>query len=178
MDPTELSGRLAAADQARQLLLERLAGESAAALGSKATPEEWSVLDIVEHLIRAERDVFALDRPWRTESKARGMAHRFRRVLVMAVLRSPIRVDTPSDSMNPEGDKSLDELRGMWDENYVLLRERFAELDTSLLDGAIFRHPISGPITTRQALDMLGVHLQRHQKQIERRLNLARGRTQ
>lgn len=170
MNATELERRLAASDQARQALLDRLSGESAEALAERATPEQWSVLEIVEHLIRAERDVFALDRPWRMESKVRGMGNRIRRVLVMAILRSPIRVGTPSKSMDPEGEKSLAELRAMWDENYVLLKERFASLDPALLDGAIFRHPVSGPITTAQALDMLDVHLERHEKQIERRL--------
>ncbi|NNK61829.1 MAG: hypothetical protein HKO98_01365, partial [Gemmatimonadetes bacterium] len=36
------------------------------------------------------------------------------------------------------------------------------------ISGAVFVHPVSGPLTTRQAIRMLRVHLTRHERQIRR----------
>jgi hypothetical protein len=158
-----------ALDARRQALLGGLEGLDAEALATRPGPDRWSILEIVEHLVIAERDVFrGFPEIMELKARRRGFKARFAYVVVMLVLRAGIPVKVPSRAMVPRGERSLDELRGEWDENFRRLRDYAAGLDREGVQRAVFRHPVAGPITLAQALRLDRVHLARHARQIRR----------
>ena len=70
--------------------------------------------------------------------------------------------------MIPQGDRSLGELRRLWDENQEWLRAYIEGLDSRGFRRAVFEHPVAGPLSVPQALHMGQVHLDTHVRQIRR----------
>ena len=86
----------------------------------------------------------------------------------MFVLKYGIPVQVPSPAMVPQGDRSLGQLRRLWDENQEWLRTYIVRLDRRGLRRAVFERPIAGPLSVEQALHMGQVHLDTHIRQIRR----------
>ena len=130
---------------------------------------KWTILEIIEHLVLAERAVLQ-DLPELSQLRARErkLKDRFAYLIVMFVLRCGIPVQTPSPAMVPQGRRNLGELRRLWDENQHWLRVYVRDLDRKGLRRAVFRHPVAGPLTVEQAVHMDQVHLDAHVRQIRR----------
>jgi hypothetical protein len=164
-----LTKRLQVIERKRAALLERVSAMDATVLDGRVRPATWSIKEIVEHLVLAEEDVLvdirALDR---LEPRPRRWRNRMAYVVVMFVLKYDIPVKAPSSAMLPAGNLSLADLRDRWESNHRHLRGYVLGLDRAAQKRAVFRHPITGPITVRGALRMLDVHLERHARQIRR----------
>ena len=99
----------------------------------------------------------------------RGFARlRFSAVVFVLWRRIPVRV--PSRRMIPKGETSLDQLRRLWDDNLRWLRDHVDHLQQGNEDCAYFSHPVSGPITTAEAVRMGRLHFDSHRQQIDRLL--------
>src|SRR3954447_12747248 len=118
-----LDKRLQALDERRNGLLDEMDALEPAKLLVKPIPGKWSILEIIEHLVLAERVVYQ-DLPDPSQLKVRKprLKHRIRHLLVMFVLRTGIPVGIASPAMLPEGGRDLAELRRLWDENQAWLR--------------------------------------------------------
>ncbi len=173
---SRLRARLADIDRRRLALLDELEGMDPALLARRPRADRWSIREIVEHLVLAERDVLrGMPDVSALREGRRGLRTRLAYPLVMSVLRFGIPVRVPSRAMVPAGDIPLAELRAMWDENHRWLREYVDGLDRRGLRRAVFRHPVTGPITVRQAVAMLDAHLKRHRGQIRQVLGARPG---
>ena len=105
-------------DRTRRALLEDLANLNGDQLKRKPSLSEWSILQIVQHMVLAERDVMQyLPGPKELIHRERGLRARIFYVLVLLILRWNIRVPVPSKGMVPDGNTSLSELHQQWDEN-------------------------------------------------------------
>jgi len=164
-----LENRLQTFDDTRRRLLDEMAALDPALLVAKPIPGKWSMIEIVEHLVLAERAVFkGLPDPSRLVENRRDLGHRGRYLLVMFILTSSIRVRVPSPAMVPQGDRGLAELRRLWDESQRWLRSCIAHLGPGAGGKAVFEHPIAGPLTVSQAVRMGQVHVEGHVRQIRR----------
>ena len=164
-----LDERLEAFNERRGALLDEMEALDPAKLVAKPLAGKWSMLEIIEHLVLAERAVLqGLPDPSRLSERERGLKHRFRYPIVMFVLRYGIPVRVPSPAMVPQGDRTLDELRRLWDENQRWIRAYTGHLDQTGLRRCVFEHPVAGPLSVEQALHMVQVHLDTHMRQIRR----------
>ena len=172
-----LKGWIEAFDDQRRALLDELAALPAATLRAKARPEQWSILEIVEHLVLAERYVLAgMPPPAELVARRRSLKNRCIYPLVILVLRFKLPVKVPARRMLPTGKVSLPEVRAAWDEDLRWLRAYVAGLAPGEGGRAVFVHPVAGPITLTQALRMDRLHFATHLRQIRRRLQTpARG---
>jgi hypothetical protein len=151
----------------RRALLDELEALDPAVLEARPRAGKWSMLEIVEHLVLAERAVFkGLPDTSRLVDGKRGPENHVRYLLVLFILRSGIPVRVPSPAMVPRGDRSLAELRRLWDENQDWLRSCIARLGPEGVRRAVFEHPVAGPLTVEQAVRMLRVHVGGHVRQI------------
>ena len=108
----ELRDKYEKYDRARRALLDALASLNDDQLRRKPGPNEWSVLQIVQHLVLAERDVMQyLPEPKKLIARKRGLRARILYVVVLLILRWNIRVPVPSEGMVPDGNTSLSDLR-------------------------------------------------------------------
>jgi len=162
-----LEARLRAFDAARRALLDELGALEPAVLSAKPLPGKWSILEIVEHLVLAERAVFkGMPDPLRLDARERGLGDHARYLLVTFILKAGVPVRAPSRRMLPQGGRSLAELRHMWDENKAWLLSVLDALGPEGLGKAVFEHPVAGPLTVEQSVRMVQVHFDGHVKQI------------
>ncbi len=164
-----LAKRLQAFNEKRGALLDEMEALDPAKLVAKPLAGKWSILEIIEHLVLAERVVFqGLPEPSRLSQRERRLKHRFSYLIVMFVLRYGIHVQVPSPAMVPQGDRSLDELRRLWDENQRWLGAYIGRSNHTGLRRPVFGHPVAGPLSVEQAVHMDQVHLDTHLRQIRR----------
>jgi hypothetical protein len=158
---------LAAFDTRRNTLLDTLSALPAEQLTAHPVVEKWSILEHVEHVIRAERVIFdGVATPDQLTARRRSIASRLRSVIVHGVLRFDIPVEAPSKKMLPTGTRSLAELRAHWDENSGWIASYAARITALGADPAVFSHPVIGPMTFTQSLRLRRAHLDRHMRQI------------
>lgn len=168
-----LQQRLRTLDERRRALLNEVEALSGERLTAKPLPGKWSILEIVEHLVLAERDVLQnLPEPSQLVDRPRRLKARVGYPLVMFVLKHGIRAKVPSSRMVPTGSASLAELRRQWDETHQWLRAYVDGLERDDFGRAVFEHPIAGPLTVDQAIRMDLVHLDTHMREIRRLVTL------
>ena len=153
----------------RHTLIDRLKKLSPERLVAKPLPGKWSVIEIVEHPVRADRDVLQdLPSPADLVDRQRRVKDRVGYRLVMFVLTCRIPAKVSSPRMLPQGGAALPDLRLQWEEMHRWLRSYAEGLDQHALTRAVFAHPIAGPLTLEQVLHMGGLHLATHSRQIRR----------
>jgi hypothetical protein len=164
-----LSKKLDAYDRERCALLDELESLDSDRLERKPLPGKWSLLEIAEHLVLAEREILQnLPDPAELVDRKRSLKSRIGYSLVMAVLRFRIPVKVPSRGMVPRGETTIPELRRQWDESQSWLRSYVESLGPGELGRGVFRHPVSGPLTVPQTLRLGRAHLRTHLRQIRR----------
>ena len=165
--PTPLHSLIQSLDDRRSALLEVLDALAPEALQARLQPGTWSVLEIAEHLVVAER-VILQGLPVQTElvERPRSFQHRIKYPLVMLVLKLAIPVKVPSKRMLPVGQRALADLSDEWDQHLRWLRAFEADQGAGALRKPFFVHPVAGPITLLQALRMDLLHVQIHTRQI------------
>jgi hypothetical protein len=167
---TEVRRQIEALNRRRRALLDELETLPREKLAYKSASNRWSLLQIVEHLVLAEREV--LGHPSNGHKRAavkRGLRARLAYLLVLLVLRLGLPVPPASPAMVPGERASMAELRWRWDENYRWLSAFVDEVKPDRLVHAVFRHPIAGPLTLPQVVHIGQLHFDYHRRQIERR---------
>lgn len=168
IDP-KLERRLQRFDAQRRALLDEMDAMNPAHITAKPLAGKWSMLEILEHLVVAERAVLrGLPDSSQLSSRERTLEHRIRHAIVLLVLRWRVPVRIPSPAMAPLGHRDLSELRGMWDENQRWLRSLASATDRRALRRGVFEHPIAGPLTIEQVVRLGQMHLDTHSRQIRR----------
>lgn len=164
-----LTDRLQRIEALRTSLLAETGGLDLQSLTTRLEPDKWSILEVLEHLVRSETDVMrGIFEGETLAARERTLGNRMAFLVVMFVLRYPIPVKTPSRGMVPRGKWSWDEISSKWEQNHKTIRKFVDELDEEGRRQAVFAHPVSGPLTPYQAILMLEVHLRRHARQIRR----------
>lgn len=164
-----LETRLRVWDDCRRMLLDEVEGLEPERLVAKPLPGKWSILEIVEHLVMADREVFqGLPNPTHVVGRKRSLRDRVSYPVVMFVLACHIPAKVPSPRFIPRGVSSLGELRREWDEIRQWLRSYIDGLDQGDWDKAVFAHPLAGPMTVQQTVHMGELHVATHTRQIRR----------
>jgi hypothetical protein len=166
---SDLRDQLEIYDRKRRAVLDDLAGLSDDQLKRKPGPKDWSIMQVVQHMVLAERDVLQnLPEPVELIDRKRGLRARLSYALVLFILRWGIRVPVPAEGMVPDGNTSLSEVRQRWDENLRWLNGYIDTLRPEDLKRAVFSHPIAGPLTGPQAGKMAKLHFEAHLRQIRK----------
>ena len=154
------------AEALRADLLARVAARPETERNDKPAPESWSPLQVVAHIILAERfindyakpDAVAPDTPlaWWQPAVIRTLN---------ATLSAGIALPAPEMMLPGDEPAGLPALDSEWADE----RARFhAMLAASPPDRVTGAHPIFGPITAAQMLSMMNAHLAYHIKRFPR----------
>jgi hypothetical protein len=166
---SELRDKFEMYDRSRRALLDDLANLDDHQLRRKPGHRDWSILQIVQHMVLAERDVMQyLPEPKELIARKRGLRAQIFYLVVLLILKWNIRVPVPSKGMVPDGNSSLSELRQQWDKNLRWLRGYLDSLKSEDLKRAVFSHPVAGPLTGPQAGKLAQYHFDAHFRQIKR----------
>ena len=169
MSKTKLLSRLDAFSASRQSFVNQLTQLTPEQLSTRPAPGAWSIIEIVEHLVLAEKIVFKdFPDPVSLIPARKGLSNRLLYQVVIFVLKSRrFKVEVPDKNMNPAGQTSLGDLLDSWDQNQTWLSEFIQYLSPPDLEKAVFSHPVSGPITPSQAIYMLQIHFDKHMQQVQ-----------
>ncbi|HRJ17233.1 MAG TPA: DinB family protein [Saprospiraceae bacterium] len=170
-----LSRRLRAVNDMIEAMYEQLKAHSDEHLNRRPGPQQWSVLQVMHHLIQAETLSERYVRKklsFNPELKPAGIAGAFRLFLVRINFVLPFKYKAPKgvgDDVLPET-STLEETIQQWRKQ----RESLSELLENLPEGyhakALYKHPLAGKLSLVQMLHFFEIHIQRHQGQIERTL--------
>ena len=163
----KINDRLRGFEVRRQALLDELARDDPSVLRLRPGGSKWSVLEIVEHLVLAERDVLqGLPESGRLIQHPPGLKSRIRYWVVLLVLRLRVPVKVPSPLMSPKAQGTLEDWRIQWDRNQEWLRSYLSSLTGHDIHRAVFAHPVAGPLDVVQTVRMLEAHFATHERQI------------
>lgn len=169
----KLEARFKSLDKKMNLLFEELKVYSEAQLNRKPTPDKWSVIQVMHHLLLAERSSLSYLQKklsFNPELKRTGVGTRFRSMLVWASLNAPIKFKAP-DAVSGE---NLPQEAGFWDTIKQWQAQRkelktfLSKLPPSRLKEEIYKHPFAGRLGAYGMLDFFEWHFDRHHKQIRR----------
>lgn len=131
-------------------------------------PDRWSPVQILEHLILAEREVLGFPAPFsERDIEPPRIRHRLWRASVLTVLKLRIPVPVPEAAMFPKGKTPLHRLRRMIAEIHDWLETEISSEPAETLGNPIFRHPITGPLTLDQALLLDKLHVKTHLRHLD-----------
>jgi len=164
-----LKGALDYLNHERLGLLNRLASIAPDELHRKAGPQRWSLVQVLQHLVLAEREVLQhLPDLADLVPRKQYPYHFISYAVVLLVLKWGIPVPVPSLEMVPDGNTTLTRIRTQWNRNFDWLTAYVNGLIIETARQAVFIHPVCGPLTITQALYMDRLHLSVHTRQIIR----------
>ena len=159
--------------RARRRLLATVENLTAAQAAFKPAPEEWSVLENIEHLVLAE--VSGVSKIWQAADSFReGVPvftgeHTNRGLSIDEVVA---RTWKPKEIAPPIATPHIGGPLQYWitytESCQAVLDRLGTALDGLDLEQVIFPHFLSGPLDARQRLEFLRFHLDRHRSQILR----------
>ncbi len=132
--------------------------------------EQWSLVQILDHLIRAEEGVlrYLQKKNQAGNPQQAGMGEALRALTMHLVLRSPLKLKIPSAIPPPENTRTAAELEQEWKQVRRELRLFLEKLPEDRTRAKLFRHPLVGYLNIFQTLRFLEDHLRHHQRQIKR----------
>ncbi|CAB1063186.1 hypothetical protein D1BOALGB6SA_7969 [Olavius sp. associated proteobacterium Delta 1] len=152
-----------------EALLQRLNSSSGEELSFKAGPDKWSVVEVVEHLVIAEKDLLnqlSTNIPASTLDPEAKTPEKYQ--IVIKVMERDIEVDVPHESMEPHGRLTLDDLVNQWNDIREKLQGLLAEIHADNKDDLVYRHPYGGPLDISETLHFFDVHYDNHMRHIDR----------
>ncbi len=158
--------------QARARFLDAVDGVSPEQAVFKPEPGRWSILEITEHIARAEEaGVFGM---WRAlDGYRRGEpiwsgdpVHRGLPIEEVVARTWQPKEQVPAIAAPRWGGAFAYWIARLRSEQ-VVLEELAQALSGVVLEEVIYPHPLSGPLDVRQRLEFLRFHLDRHRAQVE-----------
>ncbi len=169
--------RLASVRRAREAFLLALPESGVESFSRSPGGGMWSTLQVLEHVVRAERSVLAglFDAAGRL-GRRRTLKDRVLYGVVIAVLRLNVRVPVVSADMKPTGDALPGSLLAEWDERLGRVEAYVEEATPADLRRAVCRHPVAGPLDLGRALRLDELHIRAHRREVRPNAGLGVGR--
>jgi uncharacterized damage-inducible protein DinB len=165
-----------ALERQKHAFLSRVAGLSTSQLHFRPVPGSWSVSDILDHLVRVEKELLTAVRAELPSGTARGLRDRIGAVFIICVMLSPMRVKAPASvpGILPQTTTDPTNTALRWAEVRTEMADLLGRLRTDQLRAGLFRHPVSGWMTIQQALTFLSAHMRHHTYQLNRLMSAMR----
>ncbi|MBC8102990.1 MAG: DinB family protein [Cytophagales bacterium] len=171
MDP-KLQRYLDAIEQQRTALQSTVLALSDAQLDwtPPAATDAWSIRQIAEHLVLSDESVGCARDPQTIEPEApmfRILPRAWRRALILWALRRGTVLPLPSPDLAPRGTVPLPDLLSRWEAARGQMRRFLETLPPRRASPLCYAHPVTGPLTPVQMLELGETHTAYHTRQIE-----------
>ena len=158
--------------QARARFLASVSGLTPAQAAFKPDPARWSILELTEHVVRAEDagvggmwralDGYRYAEPiWSGDPVHQGLS------MEEVVAKTWQPKEQVPEIAAPRWGGSLSYWAASLRSKQAVLEDLAKALSGVALEQIIYPHPISGPLDVRQRLAFLRLHLDRHREQVE-----------
>jgi hypothetical protein len=159
-------------ERARNVLIDTVANLRPDQATFKPTPDEWSIVENIEHLYLAE--ISGLTKIWAAARQVRaGVAWADPRPNHGKLIEEVVAATWKPKEVAPGiATPHIGGPLEAWISSLRSLRSVLADLATELdgldLEAIVFPHYLSGPLDGRQRLEFLRFHMERHLEQIRR----------
>ncbi len=160
-------------DAKLQQLLEKLRSYSDEVLNKKPTPDSWSVLQVMHHLMLAENlsgKYVQKKLSFNPKLEKTNWSTAWRMLVLRSYNYLPIRLKAPANvsSENLPEQSTLSETSEKWLTQRRQLRDYLATLPDDIFDKEVYKHPIAGRLSLLGMLTFFEGHFDRHLAQINR----------
>lgn len=170
----ELQSRFNRLEQLKAEAQQHFATFSDDALNRPPAPEKWGALQHMAHIISSEtqsliymkKKILGADKAGKS-----GIGEWFRSALLKVFLQTGIKFKAPKVLKEPDAHYSAAELFKQWGELRAEYFEFLGNMDEDMAHTRIFKHPVAGRLDPIQALDFMGIHLNRHLRQAQKNLS-------
>ncbi len=162
-------------DEKLNKLLADLENYSTEQLCKKPTPDSWSAIQVLHHLILSEkysRMYCEKKLSFNPKLKKVGIGTAIRTKFVNFYLNSPFKAPAPkmiSGDVLPTED-TLANVREIWLAERINLAKFIQELPQEYTDKEIYKHPLGGRLSIDGMMQFFDAHFRNHEKQIYRAL--------
>lgn len=173
MKHTTLDKEFEKLEKQRTDLLDKLKSYDDKVLNQKPSESQWSVMDVINHLIAAEGSSYQyLYKKTQDRASATrvGMKESLRSFLLNTYLGSSKKFKAPTIAIPPGAYTTLAEGRSSWALTRKNIQGVWTGLPEELLDRNWFKHPAAGKLSFAQMISFMHAHVHRHEKQIWRTL--------
>lgn len=132
---------------------------------------EWNLLQVMRHLITAEKQslIYIKRKIARHEDAPKtGLDSLLRHTLLKIALLLPIKFKAPKIAEVKEDYPDFEEMKSEWESIRNEMKNLIKESDDDILAKALYRHPRAGMLNIKQAIEFIKTHTAHHQKQISR----------
>ncbi len=155
-------------EEKRLELIKDLKVYSDAQLHFQPSPQRWSMMMVLEHIVTAEIGIRHTHEelqhdPVRNRPQPGKLFD-----AVMEVFNKDIPVNVPHSSLEPKNLAELEELSKLWEEERLAFRGLIENITASTVDEVMFSHPVAGPLDPVRTLQLALAHFETHRRQIDR----------
>jgi len=162
-------------DQKLVALLHELKDYSDAKLNEQPKENAWSVLQIMQHVMKAEAGAIAYVQkklsfdPTLEKAGARSSINS---MLLNLTLSSPIKVKAPEQvsGENLLAGLTFWDVAKQWKQQRIALNDYLKSLPADLYTKDVYKHPLTGKMTLASMLSFFNTHVDRHTSQIRKTL--------
>ena len=168
--PSTSEAKLLLLQQQRQQLLATMDGWSPDRLHFRPSPEEWSALQVLDHLCRIDERFPSAVRTNLPDGHDISAKDRIGSFAVIQVMRSPAKVKVPAGAkaVQPGGTVSMTDVLSRWQLADSCLAGLIEEIAPEQRKLGLFHHPVGGWMDLNRGFDFLIAHLQHHGHQLRR----------
>jgi len=137
----------------------------------RPAPDGWSAVDVLDHVAKTERAVFASMRENFNQPIRISLPDRLCGAFIIQFMRTPLRVRVPdrvAAAILPDGTADFTPLRRTWNASQAELKEWLSRLEKDPRSLVGFEHPVSGWMSVSQGLGFLASHVRHHRYQLVR----------
>lgn len=157
-------------EQDRKALLDSLKAVANDKLAQAPSPDKWSVIQILNHLVMAEygtfgymkKKILAVD----SLEKA-GFSSWLGVQFIKLYLALPLKTKAPKGIDQPAGNEKLEEVVAKWDKLRANWYEFLSQIKDDDLEKALFKHPFGNRLNIYQTIEFCDAHFKKHEKQIK-----------
>ncbi len=158
----------------RVKLMSDLSKHNHAVLNKKPTPEAWSTLQVMQHLMTAELASLTYMKKklsYGVNIPKAGFKSKMRRLALNIIFALPFKYKAPAILETFPDDADFETLKAEWASQRLDFQYFIDKLPDNVIVSEIWRHQIFGKMNISQMIDFFETHFDRHQKQIEKTLN-------
>jgi uncharacterized damage-inducible protein DinB len=173
MNPTKWKSQFDTLESLRNDIIKLTEGIDNEILKKKPSDNEWSVIEICNHLMVIEQLSIGYIRnkiEKADQAKPVDFKSKWKGFIMKIALSLPLKFKAPKSVSQIPAPKSFADLSMIWDMTRKELWKVIEKVPEGAYDKAFFKHPITGYMNIEQMLDFFIIHKKHHIKQIKRTL--------
>lgn len=172
-NPIKWKSQFDTLEDLRQEILKLTEGKDNEILKKKPSDNEWSVIEICNHLMVIEQLSIGYIRnkiEKADQAKPVNMKSKIKGFIMKIALSLPLKFKAPKAVSQIPAPKTFSDLSMIWEMTRKELWKVIEKVPEGSYNKAFFKHPVTGYMTIEDMLDFFIVHTKHHIKQIKRTL--------